>query len=134
MTMKHKTAELEGALLDAAVRKAWGEPTTDDLWMFGLSHFEELKPSISWRHGGPIIERERIELDVGVGGDDGEHFWMGTWHYRGRQEICLIGTPRPGALTLATMPKSCHSIGTTPLIAGMRAYIASKLGDEIELP
>ena len=146
--MKYKTADLEGVLLDAAVAMAqgwhrhefssldwdWREPPTADDEIGCMMADSDWSPSTSWAIGGPIIERERIELDVGVGDGDGERFWMGTWHYRGRQEICLVGTPRPGALTLATMPKSCHSVGPTPLIAGMRAYIASKLGDEVELP
>jgi len=62
--------------------------------------------STDWEHGGPIIEREMIEL-----------------------------VPQTPALWDA-MYKAQHipTDGPTPLIAAMRCYVASKLGDEIEIP
>jgi hypothetical protein len=61
--------------------------------------------SIDWDQGGPIIERERIGLR-----DDGGDGWAADDYIR------------------ATM----H--GPTPLIAAMRCYVASKLGDEVDVP
>ena len=61
--------------------------------------------STDWAQGGPIIERERLCL-YDIGGDE--------W---GCDDNL---TPR--------------STGPTPLIAAMRCYVASKLGDEIEIP
>jgi hypothetical protein len=67
-----------------------------------------------WDIGGPIIERERIwlayESDNGEGGSD----WVAT-----------IG---------ADFASHLHETGPTPLIAAMRAYVASKFGEEVELP
>jgi hypothetical protein len=64
------------------------------------------QPSIDWEQGGPIIEREQIE--IAVGRTEG-------WAARKYNN--------PG-----------HSVGPTPLIAAMRCYVASKLGDEVEIP
>jgi hypothetical protein len=60
-----------------------------------------------WEFGGPIIERELIE--TARGGAYAEHFWKATRN-------------------------SNTAYGPTPLIAAMRCYVASKLGDTIELP
>ncbi len=61
-------------------------------------------PSKLWEQGGLIIEQERISL-IDQGGD----YW---------QALCGW----------------TETFGDTPLIAAMRCYVASKLGDEIELP
>lgn len=104
-----KTSELQGAALDWAVAKAEGfEPFTDGIsWIVDDSGtYKQLpKYSADWAQGGPIIERERIELRD-YGGDQ----WAAYDHLHPVQT------------------------GPTPLIAAMRSYVASKLGDEIELP
>lgn len=108
--MKHKTSELEGALLDAAVAKAEGmiEP-----WASAIATGEEGRFAYSqdWSLAGPIIERERINLL-----DNGIEWFAGTIIEQWQVE---------------------HGIGIrgpTPLIAAMRAYVASKFGEEVELP
>jgi len=66
----------------------------------------EVKPYCTdWSQGGPIIEQEMIEL-----------------------------VPQSGALWDA-MYRNQHipNDGPTPLIAAMRCYVASKLGDEIDV-
>lgn len=114
--MKHKTEELEGALLDAAVAKVEGEraqPTlfrdAHDVLVFSWSY----SPSTNWLHGGPIIERERIDLQAPPEAD--ESTWLAR-HCNWSTRTCAEGG------------------GETPLIAAMRAYVASKFGDEVELP
>ena len=67
--MKYKTSELMGGLLDAAVAKAIGLDSAMAADMFGLgcpNFLDRFTPSTSWLHGGPIIEREFILLDVGI--------------------------------------------------------------------
>lgn len=64
-------------------------------------------PSTNWAQGGPIIEREGIETTRG--GAYAEHFWKATRN-------------------------SITAYGPTQLIAAMRCYVASKLGDEVEIP
>ncbi len=62
--------------------------------------------STNWAQGGEIIERERITL---VAMPDG------SWQAKGRDLYPHFHNP-------------------TPLIAAMRCYVASKLGDEVEIP
>lgn len=116
--MKHKVAELEGALLDAAVAKAWGAFTVDDEWLFGLSFQNEWKPSTSWRHGGPIIERGRITV-AAVGKKRPE------WYAE------IDGFKSDGGVEVGYGGHDGE--GPTPLIAAMRAFVSSKFGDEVEL-
>lgn len=71
---------------------------------------EDYHPSTDWSQGGPIIERERIDI---VSDPNGTAGWM--------------------ALTYVNFSKVFKS-GPTPLIAAMRCYVASKLGDEAEIP
>jgi hypothetical protein len=91
-----KTSELTGAALDWAVHQARFE---------GACHDEPF-PSYStdWAQGGPIIERERINLEP-FSNINGEQ-----WSADGEWD------------------------SPTPLIAAMRCYVASKLGDEVEVP
>lgn len=109
--MKHKVSELEGALLDAAVALVEGSALPDywrdpdDGTCWLRPGREEWAPSSRWDQGGPIIERERIDCTCN----------LGTWW-------ATTGMMRP----------LCS--GPTPLIAAMRCYVASKLGEEFELP
>jgi hypothetical protein len=120
--MKHKVAELDGALLDLAVGEASGfvvaidgswcirelpyDPTVDRGGEF-FGYF----PSTDWAHGGPIIEREHITIE-------GDPTASVPWR----------------ALTDAERYSDRWLYGPTALIAAMRAFVASKLGDEVELP
>ena len=70
---------------------------------------DEFEPSENWADGGPIIEREGISVAT----DDVEP-WCG-----------FIEDDETNTLFFS---------GPTPLIAAMRCYVASKMGDEIELP
>jgi hypothetical protein len=115
--MKHKVAELEGALLDAAVKLANHAGTSP----IHYSHGRGYSPSVNWSQGGPIIQRELITIEPAATVD-------------GLPDNCMIGArachPRCG--TDAWGPGS--QTGPTFLVAAMRAYVASKFGDEIELP
>jgi hypothetical protein len=106
-----KTSELTGAVLDWAVAQAEGSyaPKVDtDIDGTKRINYGGMYPewSTDWAYGGPIIEREMIEL-----------------------------VPQTPALWDA-MYKAQHipTEGATPLQAAMRCYVASKLGDDIEIP
>lgn len=75
---KYKVAELDGALLDAAVASAlglkwsWGDDGTlqkrpvvlvEHRYASGMPYDEQFRPSAWWSDGGPLIERERIQND-----------------------------------------------------------------------
>ena len=103
-----KTDELTGAALDWAVAKCEGVINGDDLDI-GFILERGYTPSTDWAQGGAIIEREAIQLTP----DE----YTGTWSAYMTNE----GEPYEGT-------------GQTPLIAAMRCYVASKLGDDIEIP
>ena len=106
--MKMKTNALTGAALDYAVAKCEGH----DMEFFQV--VDAFMPSTDWAQGGPIIEREKIEITKGnplyfpEGNEKGDYYedlWIARKYH-----------------------------GQTPLIAAMRCYVASKLGDKVELP
>lgn len=118
-----RTSELTGAALDWAVamcehaikRHKYGSPCfnpdtkriyeTEGLQQIGVN----FAPSTDWAQGGPIIEREAITVSE--------------------------GSPVVGLEWMACDRGSTHiQHGPTYLIAAMRCYVASKLGDEIDVP
>jgi len=111
--MKTKTAELEGAALDWAVAKCEGlDLFATDGWYYPEDTGTRVpyRPSTNWAQGGPIIEREKIDT---------------TW------DVAL--KHKTGVWT-ASLDCQNEALGDTPLIAAMRCYVASKLGDEVEIP
>jgi hypothetical protein len=112
--MKIQTNELTGAALDWAVAKCEG---VDSEWLIEDNFFHEhykggLRYSTDWAQGGPIIERERILTMCPETGD----FW----------------DARKAGLSSALEKR--YFRGPTPLVAAMRCYVASKLGDEVDVP
>ena len=104
--MKIKTSELKDAALDWAVGYIMGEKLR--ILDRQIVWPEDYSPSTDWALGGPLIERENIGL--WSEGDDWEakiQTASGEW--------------------LAEWDEY-------PLIAAMRCYVASKLGDEVEIP
>jgi len=130
--MKVKVSELSGAALDWAVAKCLANVHEDALlngvimhgwWISGLFtdpnywiRAEEFNPSTKWSQGGPIIERE----------------------IRGRGlDLWSRCPPVPDGVCAATYGRGApdsYVYGPTPLIAAMRCYVASKLGEEVEIP
>jgi hypothetical protein len=106
--MKIKTNELTGAALDWAVAKCEGMLAEPWLWGDEQEVLMRYKFSTNWSQGGPIIEREWIDLHC-----VNDSLW---------EAEC----PAPGGLAMQN--------GPTPLIAAMRCRVASKLGDEVDVP
>lgn len=123
--MKIKTSELTDAALRWAVATLEGytnlrrgvfsgelvmEPPRKE---YGAVEFSSICYDTDWSQGGPIIEREKIEMKY-------------------------LGYDRPpywGALKFSPAKYERQAgIGHTPLVAAMRCYVASKLGDEVEVP
>lgn len=78
-------------------------------------HFnKQFKPSTEWAQAGPIIERERITVNIG---------------WTTEQPLASIWTVRNGEGFAAFKQR-----GNTPLIAAMRSYVTSKIGDVVEIP
>jgi hypothetical protein len=106
-----KTSELTGAALDWAVAKCGGfdpETLNTKTGVVYSLRYGVYTPSTDWGQGGPIIEREGVR-------------------------IVRVAPTVWGAVY------SCGDIGrehfgATPLMAAMRCYVASKLGDIIDIP
>ena len=116
--MKRKISELEGRALDWAVAKANGL----DFYQpdYGPS---EPEFSTDWAQGGPIIERDLITVEAqfksaGYECPLGQWYWVATMlDACGDMDTDTVDTPGP-----------------TPLVAAMRCYVASKLGNTVDIP
>ena len=118
--MKIKTQDLTGPALDWAVAKAGGGAKNIAVFLDGHSRLGMYNYSSNWAQGGPIIEQEGIELLCNLTAEEAAQFIEGS-HADWRAAKRPIG-------------RNTRSFGTTPLIAAMRCYVASKLGDEIDVP
>lgn len=107
-----RTSELSGAALDWAVAKAGGTTHIELVWETVRGKWS---PSTNWAQGGAIIEREGISLLLWKGFTDGQ-YWVGSIDVEGQEE------------------REREEEADTPLVAAMRAYVASKLGDEVQIP
>lgn len=107
-------SKLEGAELDAAVAKALGwirfTPPGENVEWWGTKNKRRIywsvgafSPTRNWEQAGPIIERERLQLDpYDIPGDvDGRWF-------------------------AKSYKKDIEGWGPTPLIAAMRVFVASR--------
>ena len=110
--MKVKTADLIDIALDWAVAQCEGKThgyrhqLVDD-----CRHYVPYSPSTDWSQGGPVIEREKISVELKPHG-----YWMASFQNNYADE------------------KEFLSLGSTPLIAAMRCFVASRLGDEVDVP
>lgn len=84
---------------DRALAKGWAQSFT---------------PTTDWAQGGPIIERDGIDL-----------YWMqhGTPDFKPLWQSRIVRVGQNRIL-----------YGPTPLIAAMRCFVSLKLGDEVEVP
>lgn len=115
--MKIKTSELTNIALDWAVCRALhpkADMSATHVWLYtgdGEDDFLIEKTSTDWSQGGPIIDQEKISVI----------HMEGTQHWVARKFHPACDTT----------PKS---EGPTSLIAAMRCYVASKLGEEVDVP
>jgi len=100
-----KTNELIDEALDWAVAKCAG-------YRLDLAPEGSYTPSTNWSQGGPIIEREKIGFRFS--GDFGFCAWK--------------------SYGIGPHQNEYSQYGPAPLIAAMRCYVASKLGDQVDIP
>ena len=124
-----KTSELTGAALDWAVAKCEGIDFTEGGVFKEINNFIARRSvagkanwSTDWAQGGPIIEREELSVEplYTAGGLD---CWQAFGHNLRYDDH---GNYIQGS--------DNRQYGPTPLIAAMRCYVASKLGDDVEVP
>jgi hypothetical protein len=112
-----KTSELTDITLDWAVAKCRG--LTPFLYknQYGYWVMSNIEGSYSseWLHGGPIIEQEEIGIQRNAPCSDGRQ-------WEARSSITAKGAG------------GRWGYGPTPLIAAMRCFVASRLGDEVDVP
>lgn len=134
-----KTSELTGAALDWAVAKIEGALAPlgnvvvyDRALVITVGgRFEEplvnFMPSTDWSQGGPIIEREGINLRaVRAPGHKLHGQWLAAYDH-GNTGTLVRWVKR------ADWPKRSFA-GPTPLIAAMRCYVVDTLGNTVEVP
>ena len=115
-----KTSELIGPALNWVVEFIEGgckaEPRANywlEKWVDPERRYLCGSPSTDWAQGGPIMERKGISPLL----------FEGQW-------FAFSNLPTHDCIDDIAE----GYVGPTPLIAAMRCYVASKLGDEIELP
>jgi hypothetical protein len=125
-----KTSELTDAALDWAVEIAKGTHwSPNGYFVFkrptGTEYVDknaEWRYSTDWSQGGPIIEREELSVEPQYTAG-GLECWVAYGHNLRYDDH---GNYIQGSDNRQYAP--------TPLIAAMRCYVASKLGDEVEVP
>ena len=101
-----KVSEATGIQLDWLVAKCEGD------WVLALAYFlpnhslGRMNFSTNWPQSGPLVEREGISI---------------VFHEQGHW-------------TASNLHGTVCGEGPTPLIATMRCYVTSKLGDTAEVP
>lgn len=107
-----KTSELSGVQLDWAVAQCEKHEVKFECNLLFFSDKLQMldygivyRPSKDWEYGGLIIEREKINLE-----------WKWEWRARLWADSDEV------------------FVAPTPLVAAMRCYVASKLGQEVEIP
>lgn len=124
--MRIKTSELIGAALDWAVLKANGQDFTG----FDLRYIDVYPYSTEWAQGGSIIEREGIGILFDSGSACRKPSWFAT-----PDDQCKTSNYEGETFDPAFMVgEAVGTYGPTPLIAAMRCYVASKLGDAVDVP
>lgn len=111
--MKIKVSEATDTVLDYLVAKAEGHnwrnaPVCAQYAPANTTCWMPWSSSTDWSQGGPIIEREKIAV---------------TWD---TLFLCWRSQDKRNA--------ALAFLGPTPLIAAMRCFVASRLGDEVEVP
>ena len=120
-------AELDGIALDYTVAIVEGGHSLEFdgiTWAFTLDGKTRVlsqgwgnmayQPSREWQHGGPIIEREGITLRVNA---NVSGHWVAFIDFGGSNRKI-----------------EARQTGPTPLVAAMRCFVASKLGDSVKIP
>lgn len=127
MSTSKEVSMLEGPELDYWVAKAEGayqqveiKAGTVKEWNFAnctraLVPVDDYHPSTDWSQGGPIIEHNNI-------------FIRPLWHATTGVNTGLWSA---GKSKFFAIPNHWHHEGPTPLVAAMRAFVASEFGEEI---
>lgn len=116
--MKVKVATASGPVLDWMVAKAAGlEPRiviVGGAVIVGVDGLQAPSYSTDWSQGGPILSDARISRTI-----DHSGLWIAYW---------------TDGYTEGDEGKKWMQCNRSELVAGLRCYVASKLGEEVEVP
>lgn len=114
--MQVKTSELTGAVLDWTVASCLGAIHESGFWDEIESSYYSRPTSYStdWAQGGPILSDARISRTI-----DHSGLWIAYW---------------TDGYTDGDEGKKWMQCDRSELVAGLRCYVASELGDEVEVP
>lgn len=116
--MKIKVSEATPTQLDWLVAKCEGYSD-----YMNTRYLCEHRFSTDWAQGGPIIERERIELIP---------LWLGSsFEGYAASHRLSIKYDDEGEFVYGS---DCKQYSLSPLIASMTCYVTFRLGNEVEVP
>lgn len=130
--MKVKVSEAPPMALNWMITKAGGGSVKTDhksvcRWIDGYSRMGMFNYSTNWSQGGPIIEREGINIRaIRKPGHSMDGKWLAAYDHN-----------NTGTMVHWVKRTTWHrhySVGDTALVAAMCCYVASKLGDEVDIP
>ncbi len=110
--MRIHVSELKGLALDWAVAKGRSK-TVGGRYLIAAARAGSYRPSIDWAQGGPLIGSEDIDVAVS------EHYKQA-----GDSRHKYVAANQQGMMVT----------GPSRLVAGMRCFVAIKLGDEVDVP
>jgi hypothetical protein len=120
-----RVSEATNVQLDWLVAKCEGTPTL----VIGVTVYDQwaideecdgdnaLRYTTDWSQMGPILERQEIELLK----------WAVEGWAAKDTNYQFLNTPQE-------LARFAEGVGPTPLVAAARCYVASKLGDTVEVP
>jgi hypothetical protein len=97
----------------------------------GTAFRKRFHPSTNWLQGGPIIEREKIQLrGISSPGHRLDGMWLAQYGLF-RPTLSSVGWTKHGQ-SYAKLDTGYYE-GSTLLIAAMRCFVAFKLGEDVEI-
>lgn len=118
--MKIKTSEATPRQLDWLVAKLeFDAPAIHGGVVHAMHEYMPWAPSTDWNHGMPIVERECMASSCFAPLPESMHYDPAN----PTRKQWFFWTGKTGMVA-----------GPTLLIAAMRCYVASKLGDEVDVP
>ena len=113
--MKIKVSELSNEQLNVLVAQCQGFTATVEMFEYRINTWF----THNWERGGPIIEKEKITISH----PDECYEWTATKTVKKYQ----TGSTKVNVEYISV-------VGHTPLIAAMRCYVISNLGQEVDIP
>jgi len=101
--INYLVAKIEG--MNVKLEQVYG------LWSVMTDNYKFYEPAIDWAQGGPIIEREKIDIAVSESGEE----WNAQYRFKKIRD-------------------DEYWSGPTSLIAAMRCFLVKELGDTADVP